>query len=341
MPDSDHTGWPPMKIARFSTFGPPDAVIECVEVADPSAPEADEVALEVLAFPINPADLLTLEGLYAQRPALPACPGAECVARVAAVGDAVAELRVGDLVIPLDRENWVQRKVAKASRVIKVPAGVDPLQLAMLKVNPPTAYLMMTNYVTLAPGDWILQTAANSGVGHCLIQLAKAAGLRTVNIVRREGPTDELRQLGADVVLVDGPDLAQRITAATAGAPIRLAIDAVGGGQIVRFGDALADEALVLNYGRLSGENPQLSGHQCVFKRLVLTGFWLVPWLQKLSRQEVEALYAGLAGRMADGTLRVTVEKTFPLEEIKQAVALAGAYRRGGKVLVTPNGAVN
>ena len=329
-----------MKIARFSTFGPPDAVIECVEVADPSAPEADEVALEVLAFPINPADLLTLEGLYAQRPALPACPGAECVARVAAVGGAVDDLRVGDLAIPLDRENWVQRKVAKASRVIKAPAGVDPLQLAMLKVNPPTAWLMMTKYVHLAPGEWLLQTAANSGVGHCLIQLAKAEGLRTINIVRRDGLAAELLELGGDVVLVDGPDLAQRITAATGGARIRLAVDAVGGSQIVRFGDALADEAVVLNYGRLSGENPQLSGHQCVFKRLMLTGFWLVPWLQKLSRPEVVALYTGLARRMAEGTLRIAVEKTFPLEEIRRAVALSNAYRRGGKVLVTPNGPV-
>jgi mitochondrial enoyl-[acyl-carrier protein] reductase / trans-2-enoyl-CoA reductase len=331
----------PMKIAQFSAFGRPEAVVECVEVAEPPAPKADEVALEVVAFPINPADLLTVEGLYASRPALPACPGAECVARVHAVGDAVEDLRQGDLVIPLDRENWVQRKVAKASRLIKVPAGVDPLQLAMLKVNPPTAWLMMTRYVSLASGDWLLQDAANSGVGHCLVQLARAEGLRTVNIIRREGLADELLALGADVVLLDGPDLVRRIADATAGARIRLAIDAVGGSQIVRFGDALADEAVVLNYGRLSGENPQLSGHQCVFKRLTLTGFWLVPWLQKMSRQEVVALYSGLARRMAEGTLRIPVEKTFRLEEIKEAVALANAYRRGGKVLVTPNGPVN
>jgi NADPH:quinone reductase-like Zn-dependent oxidoreductase len=329
-----------MKIARFSSFGRPDLVVECVDIAEPPARQADEVALEVLAFPINPADLLTIEGMYASRPPLPAIPGAECVARVVAVGGSVADVRAGDLVIPLDRENWVQRKVSKASRLIKVPADVDPLQAAMLKVNPPTAYLMMTKYVQLAPGDWLVQTAANSGVGHCLIQLAKAEGFRTINVVRREGLADGLLALGADVVLVDGPDLAQRITASTGGAPIRLAIDAVGGSQIVRFGDALADEATVLNYGRLSGENPQLSGHQCVFKRLVLTGFWLVPWLQKLPRQEIAALYAGLAGRMTAGTLRIAVEKTFPIEEIKQAVALAHAYRRGGKVLVTPNGPV-
>ena len=210
--------------------------------------------------------------------------------------------KAGDLVIPLDRDNWVQRKLAKADRVMKVPAGVDPLQLAMLKVNPPTAYLMMTKYVALAPGDWILQTAANSGVGHCLIQLAKAEGFKTVNIVRREGLADELTALGADVVLVDGPDLAKRITAATKGAPIKLAIDAVGGGQIVRFGDALADEAMVVNYGLLSGENPQLSAHQCVFKRITLTGFWLVPWLQRMPRAEIATLYGGLAKHVADGS---------------------------------------
>src|SRR5262249_61666712 len=127
-------------------------------------------------------DSRPVEGLSRAGRGLRAGPGAEWVAGVHAVGGAVEDLREGDLVIPLDRENGVQRKVAKASRVIRVPAGIDPLQLAMLKVNPPTAYLMMTKYVKPAPGDWILQTAANSGVGHCLIQLARAEGLKTINI---------------------------------------------------------------------------------------------------------------------------------------------------------------
>ena len=329
-----------MKIVQFSRFGPPEQVAECIEAADPPPPAADEVMLDVIAFPINPADTLTIEGRYAVRPALPSRVGAECIARVATIGGAVTDLHIGDLVIPLDRDNWVQRKLAKADRVMKVPAGVDPLQLAMLKVNPPTAYLMMTKYMALAPGDWILQSAANSGVGQCLIQLAKAEGFKTVNIVRREGLAGELSALGADVVLVDGPDLAQRITAATKGAPIKLAIDAVGGTQIVRFGDALADEAMVVNYGLLSGENPQLSAHQCVFKRITLTGFWLVPWLQKMSRETIATLYGGLAKHVADGSLRVPIQATFPIEEIKQALALSSGYHRAGKVLVTPNGPV-
>jgi len=327
-----------MKITQFAAFGKPDEVIRCVDVDDVGAPAADEAVIDVLAFPINPADLLTIEGRYAVRPLLPARLGAECVGRVIAKGRDVADLVEGDLVIPLDRENWVQRKKAKAAQLVKVPANVDPLQLAMLKVNPPTAYLMMTKYVNLKRGEWLIQSAANSGVGHCLIQLARAAGIRTANVVRREGLADELHALGADVVVVDGPDLGERVRAATDGAAIRLAIDAVGGTQVVRLGDCLADEGTIVNYGLLSGENSQLTGHQTVFKRLWLTGFWLMPSLQRMPPAEIRELYGTLAGRIADGSLRVPVEATYPIEAIARAVAQANAYRRAGKVLVTPNG---
>lgn len=327
-----------MKIAQFAAFGKPEEVLRCVDVDDVGAPAQDEAVIDVLAFPINPADLLTIEGRYAVRPPLPARLGAECVGRVTALGRDVRDLAEGDLVIPLDRENWVQRKKVKGAQLVKVPAHVDPLQLAMLKVNPPTAHLMITKYVDLKPGDWLIQDAANSGVGHCLIRLAKAAGLRTVNVVRREGLADELAALGGDVVAVDGPDLGERVRDATNGAAIRLAIDAVGGTQTVRLGDCLAEEGIIVNYGLLSGENPQLTGHQTVFKRLWLTGFWLVPSLQSMAPAEIRSMYEMLAALVADGSLHVPVEATYPIERIAQAAAKANAYRRTGKVLVTPNG---
>jgi NADPH:quinone reductase-like Zn-dependent oxidoreductase len=327
-----------MKIVQFDSFGKPDEVTRCVDVGDVGAPAADEAVIDVLAFPINPADLLTIEGRYAVRPTLPARVGAECIGRVIALGRNVRDLAEGDFVIPLDRENWVQRKKVKAALLVKVPSGVDPQQLAMLKVNPPTAHLMMTQYVDLKRGDWLVQDAANSGVGHCVIQLARAAGVRTVNVVRRDGLADQLLALGGDIVLVDAPDLGDRVRAATHGASIRLAIDAVAGTQVVRLGDCLADEGIVVNYGLLSGENPQLTAHQTVFKRLWLTGFWLVPALQGMTPNEIRDLYGMLAGRIADGALRVPVEATYPIEEIGKAVARANAYRRAGKVLVTPNG---
>jgi mitochondrial enoyl-[acyl-carrier protein] reductase / trans-2-enoyl-CoA reductase len=329
-----------MKQVQFSAFGVPHEVAACVEVPDVGAPGPDEVVIEVLAFPINPADLLTITGGYAVRPQLPATLGAECVGRIAAVGANVQHLALRDRVINLGRDNWCERRKVPAAQALKVPAQADVLQLAMLKVNPATALLMLRSYVDLQPGDWVIQDAANSGVGTNLIRLARADGIRTVNVVRREPVTRPLSAIGADVVVVDGDDLAERVRAATGGAPIRLAIDAIGGAMVLRLADCLAEGGTVVNYGLLSGQPCQLGAHHTIFKGITLTGFWLQKALTAMARPDLEALYADLAARVADGTLRVEVEATYPIEEIKAALAHAEREGRSGKILVLPNGPV-
>jgi NADPH:quinone reductase-like Zn-dependent oxidoreductase len=329
-----------MKQVRFSAFGTPHEVATCATVPDVGAPGPEEVVIEVLAFPINPADLLTMTGGYAIRPQLPATLGAECVGRVAAVGSGVRHLAVGDRAINLGRDNWCQRRRVPAAQALKAPADADVLQLAMLKVNPATALLMLRNYVELQPGDWVIQDAANSGVGTNLIRLARADGIRTVNVVRRPALIAPLREIGADAVVVDGKGLAERVREATGGAPIRLALDAIGGGAVLRLADCLAEGGTVVNYGLLSGEPCQLGAHHTIFKGITLTGFWLQKHLTTMARPDLEALYADLAARIADGTLRVEVEATYPIEQIKAALAHAGRAGRAGKILVLPNGPV-
>ena len=329
-----------MKVVEFTAYGTPSEVTQVAEIDPPGPPGDDEVVIHIEAFPINPADLLLIEGLYAVKPPLPARLGAECVARVAAVGNRVTGLQVGDRVINMGRENWAQQKKVKAAGVIPVSADADPLQLAMLKVNPPTALLMLRNYVDLKPGDWVIQNAANSGVGTCLIRLARAEGIKTVNVVRRRSLVEPLRAMGADVVVVDGDDLAGRVRAEMGGAGARLAIDAVGGDATARLADCLEDGGVAVNYGLLGGEDCRMTSAQLIFRRLTLTGFWLVPWLQSMSPEEVGALYAELAGRITEGSLNVEVEAVYDIDDIKNALAHAGAEGRDGKVLVTPNGAV-
>jgi NADPH:quinone reductase-like Zn-dependent oxidoreductase len=328
-----------MKQVRFAAFGLPQEVASCADVAEVGAPGSGEVVVDVEAFPINPADLLTMTGGYAVRPELPATLGAEAVGRISAVGSEVQDRSVGDRVILLARENWCQQRRVPAAQVLKVPAAADVLQLAMLKVNPATALLMLKNYVLLRPGDWVIQDAANSGVGTSLIRLAKADGLHTVAVVRRPSLVAPLEAIGADLVVVDGDDLAERVSAAGAG-PIRLAIDGVGGEAVMRLADCLAEGGTVVNYGLLSGKPCMLGAHQTIFKGITLTGFWLQKNLTSMARADLEALYAGLAGRVADGTLAVEVEATYPIEQIQAALEHAGREGRSGKVLVTPNGPV-
>jgi NADPH:quinone reductase-like Zn-dependent oxidoreductase len=203
-----------MKKIEIAAYGAPETVAHCIEAPDVGPPGAGEIVFDVLAFPINPADLSMIRGSYRLRPPLPATPGAECVGRVTAVGAGVARLGPGDLVLNMQRENWTQRRRIAETDAIPVPPGIDHAQAAMLRINPATAQLLLEDHGALAPGDWVIQNVANSAVGRHLIVLARARGVRTINVVRRDDVAAELRALGADLVLADGPDLAERARAA-------------------------------------------------------------------------------------------------------------------------------
>ncbi|MFQ6023621.1 MAG: zinc-dependent alcohol dehydrogenase family protein [Acidiferrobacterales bacterium] len=327
-----------MKIVQFVSFGTPHEVTDCLEVPDVGSPLDDEVIVEVEAFPINPVDLLTIKGHYAVKPLLPATLGAEGVGRVTATGTSVSNLAVGDRVILLGRDNWAQQRKVKSHHVLKVPKDVDVLQLAMLKVNPATALLMLRDYIQLDPGDWVIQDAANSGVGHYLIQLAKTDCIRTVNVVRRETLIGPLKAAGADVVVVDGDDLPKHVRSETDDAQIKLGLDAIAGDICIRLADCLADGATLVNYGLLSGKACMLRPDQTVFHGITLTGFWLAKVLPQMSHEAITALYADLAQRIASGNLHANVEATYPIEDISAALEHAARTGRSGKILVTPNG---
>src|SRR5437773_12562415 len=114
-----------MKTVEIAAYGAPEVVAECVEAPDVGMPSAGEVVFDVLAFPINPADLSFCRGNYRLTPSLPATPGAECVGQVTAVGAGVGDIRVGDRVSNMQRENWTQRRRIKAEDAIPLPADLE------------------------------------------------------------------------------------------------------------------------------------------------------------------------------------------------------------------------
>src|SRR5881392_1881749 len=127
-----------MKQVLLERYGLPEDGVRCADVPDVGAPAAGEVVFDVLAFPINPADVWMCKGSYRLKPPLPATPGAECVGRVTAVGAGVSHVKPGDLVINLQRENWTQKRRVKSEDVIPVPPCLALRQAAMLRLNPPT-----------------------------------------------------------------------------------------------------------------------------------------------------------------------------------------------------------
>jgi NADPH:quinone reductase-like Zn-dependent oxidoreductase len=329
-----------MKQILLDRYGPPEDGLRCAEVPEVGAPSAGEVVFEVLAFPINPADISFCRGTYRLKPELPATPGAECVGRVTAVGAGVTHVKVGELVINLQRENWAQKRRVKGDDVIAVSDGIDIQQAAMLRINPATALLLLTDMVALKPGDWVIQNVANSAVGRLVIRLARPRGVKTVNVVRRESLFGELKALGADACVVDGPNLAEEVKALTRGEPVRLGLDAVSGRATARLSACLTEGGIVCNYGSMSGEDPVMSRTALVSGGQTLVGFILGRGLATRSLDQIRAIYADLGQQLAKGNLSAPVEMVYPIEDIKEAVAHAQRGERSGKILVAPNGPV-
>lgn len=323
-----------MNALRFHRFGAPVEVLQHEQVELP-APAPGQVRLRVLASPINPADLNFIEGSYGVKPELPATPGIEACGEVLESG--VPGFQPGDRCLFLERaELWADQVDAPPSALHKLPAGLDPLQAAMLKVNPATAWLLLHALPFEPRGSWIIQNAANSAVGRCVIQLARELGIRTINLVRQTSQIPGLVLLGADHVLLDDDDAVDSVKAITGSVPPVLALNAVGGESALRLMNTLAPGGTHITYGAMGRRPLTVPNGLLIFKDLRIRGLWLTQWLEKAPEAEVAALYDKLAGMMLAGKLSCPVDRSFALEEFPAALKRLDDPERNGKVLFTP-----
>src|SRR5260370_1902931 len=231
-----------MQAVQIGAFGNPAEVLKVVDIPDVGAPGEGEVVIALEAAAINMSYLLMISGRYGYRPKLPSVMGTEGVGRVIAAGSGVKHLKQGDrTLVPYPAPAWAERIKVDAGRLRPLPGG-DVNQLAMLGINPPTAYLLLTDFVALASGAWVIPNSANSGVGRAVIPIAQSLCLKPVNVVRRQDAVAELKALGGDVVLVDGPDLGKRVAVETGKGPIALAVDGVGDTSPTNLPGGLAEK---------------------------------------------------------------------------------------------------
>ncbi|HMH71179.1 MAG TPA: zinc-dependent alcohol dehydrogenase family protein [Bradyrhizobium sp.] len=322
-----------MKAIQIEAFGNPAEVLKLVDIPDVGAPSEGEVVIALEASPINMSDLLMISGRYGYRPKLPSVMGTEGIGRVIAVGGGVKHLKQGDrTLVPYPTPAWAERVKANASQLRPLPGG-DVHQLAMLGINPPTAYLMLTDFVSLPSGSWVIQNSANSGVGRALIPIAKSLGLKTVNVVRRDDVVAEVKAIGGDVVLVDGPDLAKRVAAETGKAPIALAVDGVGDTSTTNLLGCLAEKAVHVFYSTISGKPSIVPATHFIFRDISMRGFWLANWFKDAKPHQITELYDRLTPLVASGAISAPIAGTYSFAEIAEAVAVAAKNR--GKALFT------
>src|SRR5712671_4438989 len=322
-----------MKAIQIEAFGNPAEVMKLVDVPDVGAPGEGEVVIALEASPINMSDLLLISGRYGYRPKLPSIVGTEGVGRVVALGSGVTHLKEGDrTLVPYPSAAWAERIKADGSR-LRPLAGGDIHQLAMLGINPATAYLLLTEYVTLPAGAWVIHNSANSGVGRALIAIAKSLGLKTVNVVRREDVVAEIKAIGGDVVLVDGPDLAKRVATETGKAPIALAVDGVADTSTMNLLGCLAEKGVLVFYSSVSGKPFVGPAPYLIFRDISIRGFWLANWFKSATSDQITRMYDRLTPLVASGAISAPIAGTYRFAEIAEAVTVASKNR--GKALFT------
>ena len=323
-----------MKKAIYNRHGNAAEVIEIKE-APPEPLRSGQTRVKILRSPINPADVFQIAGQYGEQPPLPASAGMEGIGEVVEVNG--SGLPIGTLVLLAEPPGaWATEKVLSSRSLVPVPeADID--QLSMITVNPATAYLLLSQYVDLKEGDWIVQSAANSAVGHYVTQLAKARGIRVASVVRRESALPAVKDAGADLAFVDGPDLAAKVADALDRPPV-LALDAVSGETFGRLVSTLATGGVSVLYGGMSGKPAVMSDASLIFNNVSVRGFWLVNWFKSASRDEQQRVYAELTSLIIEGKLHAPIDRVFVLEDIQEALVHTMKGGRSGKVLIAPNG---
>jgi trans-2-enoyl-CoA reductase len=309
--------------ALVRELGAPENVAR-VETQELPALQPHQVRIAVKAAPINPADLNVLEGTYGTKPALPFVAGNEGAGAIIETGSAVHDLKVAQTVIaPLQRGWWCTERILDADKVF--PVNLPAQTAAMLAINPPTAYRMLHDFVKLEPGDWIVQNAANSAVGRCVIQIANKFGWRTVSVVRRPELVAELQALGGDIVVTDEKPLSKQINV-----PAKLGLNAVGGESARQVARSLAPHGTLVTYGAMSRQPVTVENGLLIFKDIRFRGFWISDWYRQARREEIAQML-----RECEPFAAAPVEKTYPLEQVAEAIRHAKQEKRAGKILLT------
>jgi len=320
---------------RHHSFGKPLEVLQIEQISQPE-PQAGEVRVRLEAATINPSDYGMIGGSYGHLRELPTVAGREGVGLIEALGLGVSGVEVGTRVrFPGEGGAWQASACIAADELLVVPLDVPLEQAAISFINPPTAYCLLKKIVDLQAGDWVVQNAGNSAVGLSVIQMAKAFGFKTISQVRREELIEPLKAMGADHVVMEGTGWAKAVSEMTDGAPVRLALNSIGGESAIDQIKALSDGGTQVTFGGMVGDKVRFPTRFLIFNDVRLQGFWWDQFAKRSGIEGVRKVMAEVYAMMSDGRLKLPIEKTYPFSEYKAAIQHDGQPRLG-KVLLKP-----
>jgi NADPH:quinone reductase len=321
-----------MQAIRIHETGGPEVMR--LEEVDIPTPAQGEVLIKVAAAGINYADLAQRRGAYLTRTRTPMTLGFEAAGTIAAHGPGVSAPAAGTRVVAFVDGGYAEYAVAKASNVVPIPESLDFAHAAAFPVQGLTAYQTLRESGRLQPGESVLVQAAAGGVGTLAVQLARLMGAgRVIGTASSEQKLELVRRLGADAAInYTRDDWVEQVKQASGGRGVDIVLEVVGGKVAEQSLQCLAPFGRLVVIGAASGERPEFSGVQLMYKNLSVIGYWLTAWLSRPDR--IAAAIIDLMQYLASGSLQIIVGQTFPLAQAAEAHRVIAERQTTGKVVL-------
>jgi NADPH:quinone reductase len=322
-----------MKAIRVHQYGGPEAM-QLEELPTPR-PGAGQALVRVEAAGVNFIDIYQRSGQY--KGALPFGLGLEGAGTVEAVGEGVTGVKPGDRVawtqIP---GSYATHNVVPADRLVALPDGLSAKDGAAAMLQGMTAHYLVSSTYPLKDGETCLIHAAAGGVGLLFCQMAKLRGARVIGTVSTEEKARLAREAGADdVILYTQQDFAREVKRLTDGRGVDVVYDSVGKDTFDKSLDCLRPRGMLVLFGQSSGAVPPFDPQTLNAKGcLYLTRPRLDVYIE--DRAELEERAGEVLGWIADGKVKLRVEREYPLAEAGRAHEDLNARRTTGKLLLIP-----
>jgi NADPH2:quinone reductase len=320
-----------MRAARCEEYGGPGNVV-IRDIPNPVVTPG-HVVVDVAAAAVNYPDLLFIANQYQVSAPLPFTPGSEFSGRVAAVGDGVTGLSVGDLVYGSNFNGAMAEQVLVPARAISpIPEGLSMAEAAAFRVTYLTAYHSLVTAGGLRPGQWVVVLGAAGGVGTATVDVAVRLGARVVAAASSPERLAVCEQLGAEAGIdYVKEDLKLRIREIT-GDGADLVVDPVG--------DRWAEPALrairwggrFVTVGYAGGDIPKIPLNVILLKNITVRGLELRTWTERLPEETAHARDV-LTDLVARG-MRPAVSEVHELEDITAALQRVADRVATGKVVI-------
>jgi NADPH:quinone reductase len=323
-----------MKAALCKSLdGPAGLVVE--DVAAPQ-PGPGEVLIAVKAAALNFFDTLITRGKYQAKPELPFSPSAEVAGVVEALGAGVSGVEVGDRVMAYLGWGGAREKVvAKVEALVPIPAGVSDEVAAGVSVTYGTASHGLKDRARLRSGETVAVLGAAGGAGLAAVEIAKLMGARVIAVASSPEKLAVTREHGADEAVDYGAyDLKEGLRALTGGRGVDVVYDCVGGDSSEAALRATAWHGRFLVVGFASGDIPKIPLNLLLLKGCEAIGVF---WGEAVKRDPEghRANMRQVLDWVAEGRLNPRIHGTYPLAEIREAIAVLDRREAVGKVVLT------